>query len=71
MAKSRGAKRGRKRKNKRVAAHIKEAVGKQLAAGNNGVDNSSLTLSKSLGHVRPHKRPRDTGELRLSPITKK
>lgn len=59
MAKSRGAKRGKKRKNKRIAAHIKDAAQRRLAEKNSDHNSGSTT---PLVQERPHKRPRESGE---------
>lgn len=62
MAKSKGSKRGRKKK--RVAAHIKEAAGKRAAAANSGDGEGDVRaplLAAPLGVGRP-KRPRDEGQ---------
>lgn len=59
MAKSKGAKRGRKKK--RVAAHIKEAQGKREADTGNG---PTLVTAPLAGAARPSsKRPREDGKL--------
>ena len=64
MAKSKGIKRGRKKK--RVAAHIKDAAEKRAASafsGNSGEDQRAQLLASPLG-VRGPKRPREPGQLR-------
>lgn len=64
MAKSKGTKRGRKKK--RVAAHIKDASEKRAASafsGNSGEDQKAQLLASPLGVGRP-KRPREPGQSR-------
>ena len=63
MVKSKGTKRGRKKK--RVAAHIKDAAEKRAASafsGNSGEDQRTQLLASPLGVGRP-KRPRGPGQL--------
>lgn len=63
MAKSRGAKRGRKKK--RIAVHIKEAQEKRTANAlslDDGKATQLLTTPVIGGRLRPSKRPRDTGD---------
>lgn len=62
MVKSKGTKRGRKKK--RVAAHIKDAAEKRAASafsGNSGEDQKTQLLASPLGVGRP-KRPREPGQ---------
>ncbi|CAM9233916.1 unnamed protein product [Laminaria digitata] len=69
MAKSKGTKRGRKKK--RVAAHIKDAAEKRAASafsGNSGEDQRAQLLASPLGVGRP-KRPREPGQLRSASYT--
>lgn len=69
MAKSKGTKRGRKKK--RVAVHIKDAAEKRAASafsGNSGEDQRAQLLASPLGVGRP-KRPREPGQLRSASYT--
>lgn len=62
MAKSRGAKRGRKKK--RIAVHIKEAQEKRTANAlslNDGKATQLVTTPAVGGRLKPSKRPRDSG----------
>lgn len=68
MAKSRGAKRGRKKK--RIAVHIKEAQEKRTAnalSSNDGKATQLVTTPTVGGRLRPSKRPRDSGDQLLEP----